>query len=457
MNETDRLLNNKDSSSSLVTAIRRKNLTNKVLLVVFLAYTIAFSILIPVYPKLLLSLTKDRSGESSMIYGVASSLRHFFEFFSSQYLGWKSDCIGRKPVLIYALCGVFFEFLLIAAYPSIFSIVISKAIAGIFDVTVIISHAIIIDIAHRNNDSVTQQFGVLGAVLGFGFVFGPLTGSIIATYNIQLCFLISALVVLVAIITTVYFLEESCAEVLHRESDPSETHVRHSRFNLNPCHAMNIFFRQPHLRMLAVPYVLMHFTHGVFYIWVLYMHKRFNCTIIQAGMFISFSGLGAVLVQGGLIKRIIPDIWSEKQAVLLCMIFTGIQYIFYALTSDLTMFYIVTVIFACTSMVMPVMQAIIVHHSGSIRQGVVQGALGSLRMITAFCSSLCYPVTFALSLDLHPPIPGLPFILGGVVAFGSAAFTAYYFSLEMKRPSVEDVDGDYQSIDDEIDTDVLSP
>lgn len=460
MNETDRLLNGTPSSF----AIRRKNLTNKVLLIIFLCYTVAFSMLIPVYPKLLLSLTKDRSGESSMIYGLASSLRHFFEFFSSQYLGWKSDMIGRKPVLLFALSGVFFEFLLLAAYPSIISVLLSKVISGVFDVTMIIAHAIVIDIATHNNESVTQQFGVLGAVLGFGFVFGPLTGSIIASYNMQLCFLVSAGFVLVALVTTFYFLDESCPEVLDRsvpppastDSRPSEAHASQSTFNMNPCHAMSVFFQQPHLRMLAVPYVLMHFSHGVFYIWVLYMHRRFQCSIVQAGMFISVTGLGAVLVQGGLIKLVIPDLWSEKQAALLCMAFMGLQYLLYAITSDLTTFYIITIAFAFTTMAMPALQAIIVHKSGGIRQGVIQGALGSLRMITAFFSSLCFPVTFAVSLELKPPIPGLPFVLGGLVALCSAAFTTYYFSMETKLPPPTG-DSDYRPVDDADRDEYTSP
>ena len=79
-------------------------------------------------------------------------------------------------------------------------------------------------------------------------------------------------------------------------------------------------------------------------------------------------------------------------------------------------------------------------------------------MITFFFSSLCYPVTFAVSLEMKPPIPGLPFILGGLVALVSAAFSAYYFSLEKTLPRPDFDESDYGAIvDSESDKGITSP
>jgi MFS family permease len=69
-------------------------------LIIFLLYTLSFSLVIPAYPKLLLNLNHDNSATASLTYGMVSSLRYLLEFFSNQYLGLLSDRIGRKPILI---------------------------------------------------------------------------------------------------------------------------------------------------------------------------------------------------------------------------------------------------------------------------------------------------------------------------------------------------------------------
>ena len=146
---------------------QRKAINNQhLVLLIFLCYTISFSLLIPAFPKLLLTLTNGEAGRSSLIYGIVGSLRYFLEFFSSQYFGVLSDHIGRKPILLLALASVFIEYTLLTIYPTIFSIFISKIISGTFDVTVTISHAIMTDLAHHNSHSVTSYFGYVDMAYG---------------------------------------------------------------------------------------------------------------------------------------------------------------------------------------------------------------------------------------------------------------------------------------------------
>ena len=254
-----------------------------------------------------------------------------------------------------------------ALYPSIISIIVSKVVSGVCDVTFTVCHAIVADIASRNDESVTAHFGSLGAVLGFGFIFGPLMGSIIVTYSIRLCFALSAVIALIATVITIYLFEES-----------NSNFESYSEFNWNPFVALRLLFEHANLRSLSIPYILLYLSHGVHFIWILYMHSRFGATIIDTGIYLSFSGFLGVLVQGFLIRYIVPNKLNERNTALICMVFTAIQFLFFGLSPNLFCFYVTLVLFAFDSMVSPALLSVIVSESGSLNQGAVQGSLGML-------------------------------------------------------------------------------
>ena len=144
-----------------------------------LLYCISFAMAMPAFPISLLKATGEKTDVSSAYYGVATSLRFFIEFFAAPILGAISDARGRRAVFIVSLGTVTVEFFLLAAWPSITSVFISRILSGCLDATIPMSYAGMIDLAKRNEENVTDQFGKLGAVFGTGVIIGPLLGSII--------------------------------------------------------------------------------------------------------------------------------------------------------------------------------------------------------------------------------------------------------------------------------------
>lgn len=367
-------------------------------------------------------------------------MRYFLEFFTSQYLGRLSDIIGRKPVLSRSLLGVFFEFLVVAIYPCLATVILSKILSGVFDAVGSISNAIAADIAYKNKTAVSDQFGMLYSVMGFAFVFGPVIGSVLATYSIQLCFFISSLISLAACLIATYWLQETSVysrsssnesaystSSLEQPQQQQQQSIWTRYIQYNPFIGLKIFFQNADLTYLSVPFVLGNMAYGVYPIWILYMHQRFHSTIIEAGIFMTVVGLTGVIVQGCLLKFIVPRILSERSTALCCLLAISLQYFLFGMASSISMFYAIMLGLCFNSMYLPTMQAIMVHKSDHSSQGgTIQGAIGSLKMITSFISSLLFPFIFNFGIHTNPPVVGLPFYFGSFLCLcGGAALYAY--------------------------------
>ena len=102
------------------------------ILLIFCLYSIAFTMVFPAFPTLLLNFTGDDSSLASEYFGTATCLKYFLEFFASPCFGTLSDRIGRRPILLFSLFIMAVEFLLLAFSPSLYMIFITRAMSGTF-------------------------------------------------------------------------------------------------------------------------------------------------------------------------------------------------------------------------------------------------------------------------------------------------------------------------------------
>lgn len=145
-------------------------------LLVFALYTTSFGLLIPAFPALLNQYTFNNVESSSMIFGVANLLKHGLEFFSTPILGTLSDIYGRKPILLFAMFIVSIESFMIALYPSLNTMILSKILAGFGDANFSITYIIMTDILTLHGENLTRGYGYVSATFGVGFIIGPLLG-----------------------------------------------------------------------------------------------------------------------------------------------------------------------------------------------------------------------------------------------------------------------------------------
>jgi DHA1 family tetracycline resistance protein-like MFS transporter len=381
---------------------KEKSLSYLPIHLVFFLYSLAFTMIFPALPNLLLSLTSHDSQHASRLYGYAIALKFLFEFYSAPLLGCLSDCLGRRPILFLSLLTIGVELFLLATHPSASILFITRIMAGLGDATVTVTYAIVSDIATVNDDFVTKEFGYIGAVFGFGVVIGPLLGSYLSTRSLSLCFLVGSIIIAIAFAVALCFVIETRPVHLSKVNselkegnyigyqsqepvDPFSSTALASRkaneqklklYGINPFVPLVRFFSNSELRVLSYPFILSHMSSGIHYVWVIYLRERFDATYMDVGLFMTVSGVAIALTQGFLIKSIIPNILSEENATAVCLLLTSIQLFCFGLCPSLMSFYLTAIIFAPASIYGPALKALLSNAGGTSYQGELQGALG---------------------------------------------------------------------------------
>jgi DHA1 family tetracycline resistance protein-like MFS transporter len=403
----------------------RKSYTT--ILLLYILYGMSFSLLIPALPALSLQLVNDNPVNSTMIFGTATSVRYFLEFFSAPVLGNLADSKGRKYIFALGFFVSSIEFFLLCFYPSIMMIFITRAMSGLLDAGVATAYAMVTDIAIYNNDIVSQQFGLLAAMFGLSHILGPILGGYLIEIDIKYCFFISACLALLGSILCIIFLEETkpyrSRSRTHSQCDEAESQVllKEEPHPLNPITGLRIHFSNPKLKRLSVPLALCSVNHGLTFIWYLYMKYRFQSSPPNVGFYISWHGLMNALAQGVMIKFLIPKYLSEKNALLYGLILSGFHTLLNGFCNEEWELYLLTMLFFLGVIHFPALKALIVNESikskhGASYQANLQGAISSIRTVSMSVGSLLFSSLFTLGISLKPvAFPALPFLVGSLI------------------------------------------
>ena len=130
------------------------------------------------------------------------------QFAASPFLGRLSDRYGRVPVLFWSQVGTVVSYLMIAFVPSIGIIFASRILDGVTGGNIFVAQAYVIDITPRERR--TQAIGLIFAVFGIGFIFGPSIGGVLAAaIGRPATFFIAAIVTIIPTVMTQLWLKET--------------------------------------------------------------------------------------------------------------------------------------------------------------------------------------------------------------------------------------------------------
>jgi len=401
-------------------------------------YYIIFTLVIPALPALTLKLENDEASTAAYLYGLANFVRYIVEFFCAPVLGNLTDIYGRRIMLCisFAVCGI--EFALLAICPSIAMIFISRAMSGAFDSALPTSYTIVTDIAFYNHDNVTTKYGLLGAVSGLGYIVGPLLGGILCEINLSLCFFVASGLSVLGLILTLLILPEtlvlSSKPGLENESELTKLRP------WNPFPALRLHFQSKELRQLTIPLAISSLNLGIGAIWYIYMAYRYNATSTEIGIYMSFFGVVSAIIQGILIKYLIPKVWCEQTACVFGFYLLAVQYCAYGLSPWQIGLYVAVLLFTIGMVSDPALKALIVQASlrkqvvdGEARttnyhyQGNLQGVLCSIRTLGNAFGALIFASIYGYSISMHPSLPFVAFVIGGLLYAICGAYLQYLF------------------------------
>ena len=366
---------------------------------------LGIGLIVPILPTLVEKLAGAETG--AYTYGVLLGVYALMQFLFAPILGSLSDWIGRRPVILISLLGSGLDYFLLAWAPTLAWFFFGRILSGITGANISAASAYIADISPPEKRA--ANFGLIGAAFGLGFAIGPALGGWLGQDgNLRLPFIVAGILTLTNCIYGLFVLPESLLP---------ENKRKFSWARANPIASLIDLKRYPIVLGLAATYFLMSLAHQVFpATWVLYTGNRFGWGTAETGYSLALVGVMAMIVQGGLARRIIPWLGERKSAIF-GMIVCMLSLIGYAEVPVAWMIYPVIVLGAFGGINTPAIQGIISRAVGDDEQGRIQGSLASLQSVAGFIGPIILTLIYGhfRTEDLPYYHPGAPYLFAALL------------------------------------------
>lgn len=376
-----------------------KNAFLFVLVTVFLD-NLAFGLVIPVFPAMIRDLTGVPAEEATLWIGALAATYALMNFLMGPLLGALSDRFGRRPVLLGSMAMLGIDFLVMALAPVIWILFLGRMLSGIAGATFATANAYIADTTSPQDRG--RAFGTIGAAFGLGFIFGPVIGGLLGEIDHRLPFFVAAGLAGLNVIYGIFVLPESL---------PPERRRRFDLKRANPLGAARHFSRLPHIAWFLVAGGVYFLAHTVYpATWSVHGEIRYDWTPLQIGISLGLVGVGAAIVQAGLMGMVLKRLGLVRTALLgLTMSMTAMTGFAFALSPVIVFMFIP--LSALGGMATPSINAIMSRLTPPDAQGELQGAASSLNALAMIVG----PVTMNAVLFQFTHA-------GAPVHFGGAAF-----------------------------------
>ncbi len=369
-------------------------------------------IIIPVMPTLIQELTGVTLSDAAEYGGWLLFAFAVMQFLSAPVLGNLSDRFGRRPVLLASLFGFMLDYILLAVAPTIGWLFVGRVIAGIMGASITTAMAYIADVSSPEKRS--QNFGMIGAAFGLGFIIGPVIGGTLGEFGPRVPFIAAAILSGLNWLYGYFILPESLPMRKRRRFD-----IRRA----NPLGSLRRIRKNPVVKGLTVSLFLVYIaSHAVQSTWSYFTMYRFNWSEGQVGYSLGFAGLLVGLVQGLLIRVVTPRI-GQKNSVFVGMWFYFIGLMCFAFATEGWMMYLFLLPYCLGGIAGPALQGIMSNQVPDNEQGELQGGLASIISLTSIIGPPLMTSLFSVftggSEHINLYFPGAAFIMGALLAMAS--------------------------------------
>ncbi|KAI8575414.1 hypothetical protein K450DRAFT_261905 [Umbelopsis ramanniana AG] len=321
---------------------------SKVVRVVFTALLLdilAFTVILPLLPRLLQFYRLQEAGDESTILGrllaVVNQYKHlisstratndvltdkwdlvllggfvgslfsFLQFLVSPYIGKISDSIGRRKTLLLTMIGNLISTVLWVFASSFDAFLWARIVGGLSEGNVQLSIAIISDVTDDQNRS--KGLALVGIAFAIAFTIGPALGAYFASYDLTRIspalveygvypFSSPALVALVLLSVEVLYIMAYLPETFNSRQKKETTDEKKVQQEAET--PGQISKRLANLRILnAIHAFHLFIFSGMEFTLVFLTFDIFDYTNMQQGRLLGFIGIMSSLIQGGYVRR----------------------------------------------------------------------------------------------------------------------------------------------------------
>ncbi len=372
-------------------------------------------LIIPILPRLIEELSGGNVSSASHTFGFLAALYSLMQFAFAPLLGSLSDRFGRRPIILASLAGSALDYLLLAWAPTLGWFFLGRAISGLTGASVTTATAYMADVTPPQKRA--QNFGLIGATFGLGFIAGPALGGLLGDIGLRLPFLVAAGMTGLNWFYGLAILPESLSAGNRRAVSWERS---------NPIGALTALKKYPTVLGLTATFFLLHVAQTSLHsTWVLYTGYRYGWSVGQTGLSLAVVGASAMIVQGGLVRFIIPRI-GEAKGIVIGLSINAVAMAGYGLATKGWMIYVILVVGALGGIAGPSAQGLISRLVQANEQGSVQGALSSLASVAGLIGPPLATALFGYFIRESAPlhIPGAPFFMSSILILGALTVAA---------------------------------
>lgn len=387
---------------------------------------IGFGIIMPVMPDLITTLAHVPLGEAARVGGLLMGSFAVMQFLFGPVMGGLGDRFGRRPVLLACLVAFGLDYIVMGLAPTIGWLFASRAIAGVAGASFVPASAYIADITPPERRA--QNFGLVGAAFGLGFVVGPALGGVLGGIGVRVPFFVAGGLALLNALAGWFLLPESLPPGRRRPFTLARA---------NPLGTLASLARHRAARPLFAAWFLWMLAHQAYpSTWAFFTRLRFGWGETAVGLSLAYSGLLMALGQAFVSRRLIPAI-GERRAILIGLALGVAGFAGNALATHGWMVYAILAVAALQGLVFPSMNSTLSRIVAADEQGELQGGVASLQSTAAILGPPLLTGAFERFTreDARPFLPGAPYFAAAALALGAMAVVAFLARGVFRRPA----------------------
>lgn len=363
--------------------------------------------------------------------GILFASYSVMQLIFSPILGGLSDKYGRRPVLFLSIIGTGIGFLILGLADSIWMLFAGRILDGITGGNISTAQAYIADITTSENRA--KGMGLIGAAFGLGFIFGPAIGGILSRWGIHVPFLFAAALCFANSILLYFRLPETITP-----DHPARNKAARGRGLAQLINSL----KQPRLGFVLTIYFLFIVAFSIMTsTFSFYTMFRFGYDAQHTGYLFAYVGIIAVIIQGGLIGRLVKRFGEVPLVIVGALCFAislfAVPFVGPA-AGGLAALLIGGGVFSMgNSLATPALNSLASKSVGPAEQGIVLGVMQSVASLARAVGPLLQAILIGTAV-VHIGADGLPhymsdrslfvtFWTGAAIMF-VAFFLAFYFS-----------------------------
>ena len=271
---------------------------------------VGFGIVIPVLP---FYAEGTRFNATPRTVGLLFASYSIMQLVFSPVLGRLSDKYGRRPVLLISIIGTGIGFLILGFATTLWMLFVGRILDGISGGNISTAQAYIADITTKEDRA--KGMGLLGAAFGLGFIFGPAIGGVLSQWGVAVPFLFAAGLCFANAALLYFTLPETVTP-----DHPARISAAGGRTWADLIKSLT----QPRLGFVLIIYFFFIVAFSIMTTsFSLYTMFRFGYDAKHNGYLFAYVGLIAVIVQGGLIGRLVKRFGELPLVVVGALCFAG--------------------------------------------------------------------------------------------------------------------------------------